>query len=89
MTAGASPEHRILILAGSNTYGTEGAADFLCNPALLKELLDSLGVQEGSPIPPFEALLRVQERGGAPISPQLLIVYKRQPEAVSTRTDYR
>ena len=79
LTEGVSPQHRILVLAGSNTYGTEGAANFLCNPDLLKELLDKLGVREGSAVPPFEALLRVPERGGAPISPQLTIVYKRHP----------
>ena len=78
---GVSPEHRILLLAGSNTYGTEGAANFLCDPDLLKGLLDRLDVRKGAPIPPFEAVIRVQVRGGAPISPQLVLVYKRQPEA--------
>ena len=78
---GVSPERRILLLAGSNTYGTEGAADFLCNPDFLKELLDKLDVRKAGPIPPFEALIHVQVRGGAPISPQLILVYRRQPEA--------
>jgi hypothetical protein len=79
LTSGISPQHQILILAGSNTYGTEGAAEFLTNAQLLQSLLDKLDVRAGSPIPPFEAIVRVQERGGAPISPQLVTVYKRQP----------
>ncbi len=86
LTEGISPEHKILILAGSNTYGTEGAADFLCNPDLVKDLLNKLGVPAGATVPPFEALLRVPVRGGAPISPQLIIVYKRQSNAAAGRS---
>lgn len=79
LTGGVSPQHQILILAGSNTYGTEGAAEFLTNAQLLQGLLDKLDVRPGSSIPPFEAVIRVQERGGAPISPQLAAIYKRRP----------
>lgn len=79
LTEGVSPQYRILILAGSNTYGTEGAANFLCDPDLLKKLIEKLGVHAGSPVPFFEAVVRVPERGGAPISPELVQVYKRHP----------
>ncbi|HZY62199.1 MAG TPA: hypothetical protein VFE38_06690 [Edaphobacter sp.] len=83
LTEGISSDHKILILAGSNTYGTEGAAEFLCTPDLVKALLDRLGVQAGAAVPSFEALLRVPVRGGAPISPQLIIAYRRQPSSGS------
>ncbi|GGA60141.1 hypothetical protein GCM10011507_09640 [Edaphobacter acidisoli] len=88
LTEGTTPEHRILILAGTNTYGSEGAADFLCNPDLLQGLLSSLGVGPGGRVPPFEALLLVPERGGAPISPRRVLVYKRQPEAANAASDH-
>jgi len=81
-------DDRIVDLLRDDGVFAEGAADFLCSPDLLKEFLDKLGVQEGSSIPPFEALLRVQERGGTPISPQLIIVYKRQHETASVPADH-
>jgi len=78
LTPGVSPERRVLILAGGGTYGTQAAAEFVCNPVRLAELLTKLQLRPGSRVPPFEALLEVQVRGGAPSEPRLLLVYKRR-----------
>jgi hypothetical protein len=75
---GTSPGRHPLILAGTNTYGTEAAADFVCNSETVQSLLDRLQGKRSRSIPDFEALLQVRVRGGAPLNPSLRIVYRRQ-----------
>jgi hypothetical protein len=74
---GASSDRSTLVLAGTNTFATEAAAKFVCDAKLLQTLFARLRVDPGRPVPRFEALLKVEIRGGAPIEPQLLLVYKR------------
>jgi len=66
------PDHSILILAGTNTYGCQAAAEFLMRSDLLQELSARLHVPRGGPFPDFEALLRVNVSGGVPIQPRLV-----------------
>jgi len=77
LTRGVTPDKRVLILAGVRTFGTEGAASAVCNPAVLAELLGRLDVPAGGTVPPFEALLELRLRGGAALDPKLRIVHKR------------
>ena len=77
LSRGVVHEKHVLVLAGVRTLGTEGAAAAACNPSLLEELLRRLGVTGSSGVPPFEALIELQVRGGAPMAPRLLSVYKR------------
>jgi len=74
---GLDGRHRALILAGTTTYGTQGATEFLTNPASVKILRDRLQ-RGGSPgMPYFEALLRVKVSGGVPVQPELVLVRPR------------
>ncbi len=68
------PGHKVLILAGTNTYGCQAAADFITRPDLLPELYVRLGVPKGGKLPDFEALIKVAISGGVPIHPQLVVV---------------
>lgn len=77
LTRGVVPDKRVLVLAGVRTLGTEAAATAVCNPNLLEELLRKLGANASSTVPFFEALIKVNVRGGAPLEPQLLSVHKR------------
>ncbi|HTF68294.1 MAG TPA: hypothetical protein VK638_37015 [Edaphobacter sp.] len=77
LTPGPSAHHKVLILAGTNTYGTEAAARFVCDPEQLKTLYAKLGIQLNAPVPPFEALLQAEVRGGVPIESSLVAVHKR------------
>jgi hypothetical protein len=80
LTRGVVPEKRVLVLAGVRTLGTEGAAAAVCNPNLLDELLRRLG-SDGTAVPPFEALIELQVRGGTPLEARLRLVYKRVEQA--------
>ena len=54
---GFDPSRRALILAGTTTYGTQAAAEFVCRESSAAELLSRLGLRRGATLPPFEALL--------------------------------
>lgn len=84
LTRGVTPEKRILVLAGIRTLGTEGAAAAMCNPTILGEILQKLGVTPGKPVPSFEALFEFRIRGGAPLDPKLRIVFRRKEPASNT-----
>ena len=64
----------VLTLAGTTTYGTQAAAEFVSNPDSLRELLERAG-NSGNASPPFEAVLQVQLKKGVPISTQIMAVH--------------
>jgi len=68
------PERKVLILAGTNTYGCQAATELVTRNDLLTDLYTRLGVPKGGRLPDFEALLKVNISGGVPIQPQILIV---------------
>jgi hypothetical protein len=73
-----NPERKVVILAGTNTYGCQAAAEFVTNENLLQDLYARLGAPKGSSIPDFEALLKVAIKGGVPVHPQLVAVRLRK-----------
>lgn len=74
---GLGSSHSILILEGISTLGTQAAVHFVCTPSSVQELLDRLGIKKGSPMPYFEALLKVDVANNVPLQTQLLAVRKR------------
>ncbi len=65
---------KVVIIAGTNTYGCQGAMDFITRADLLPELYGRLGISKGGKLPDFEALLKVDISGGVPIQPRLVAV---------------
>jgi hypothetical protein len=72
---GIDPAHKLVILAGTNTYGGQGAAEFLARPDLMQGLRDRLKVVSGAGFPDFEALLKVTVSRGVPVRSELLVVH--------------
>jgi hypothetical protein len=73
---GLNPARFALVLAGETTLGTQAAAEFVCQPNTLQELLSRLtGSKTGVP-EPFEAVLRVGVRRGVPIETGLVAIRK-------------
>jgi hypothetical protein len=68
---GLDERHRLLILAGITTYGTQAAAEYVTKPEHLKELITHLSVTPpGDPprLPNFyQILVRVKVNGGVPV----------------------
>lgn len=77
MVPGLTAQHQILILAGTTTFGTQAAVEYVCRPKRLEELLQRLtGSSEGKLSAPFAAVIRVQISGGVPIQTQIVALRK-------------
>jgi len=73
---GLNPARSVLILAGTTTIGTQAAAEFVCSPNLLGDLLQRFGTSNADRVEPFEALLRVKVTQGVPVETQLVALRK-------------
>jgi hypothetical protein len=70
---GLNPSQRCLLLAGTNTYGTQAAAEYVTDHASLAELMSKLKAAAHR-VPFFEALLEVTVNDGVPVRSKLLLV---------------
>ncbi len=75
---GLTASHWILILAGTTTFGTQGAVEYVSRTDSLDALLSRLGVAKGDDLQPFEALLHVKVTRGVPVETELIAVRKTQ-----------
>jgi hypothetical protein len=66
----------VLIIAGTTTFGTQGAVEYLCRQESLEELLARLGVKKAEDLRPFEALLRIRISRGVPVETTLVGVHQ-------------
>ena len=73
---GIDPSRSVLILAGTTTFGTQAAAEYVCREDSLAQLLSSLGVSKPEDLKPFEALLHVKVAHGVPVITDLVAVRK-------------
>ncbi len=69
---GLTPSRSIMILAGTTTFGTQGAVDYVCRENSVRELLRRLSVPDTGEVKPFEALLRVKVAKGVPVETGLV-----------------
>jgi hypothetical protein len=71
LVRGAAPAQSILLLAGTTTFGTQGAVEFVCNGNHLRELLPRIRGANGA-LAPFTALLRIKVSRGVPVEGTLV-----------------
>lgn len=64
--------------AGTTTFGTQGAVEFVCRQASVEELLLRLSVLHAGELKPFEALVRVTVTRGVPVETDLVALQKRE-----------
>jgi hypothetical protein len=76
LVPGLTNTQHALVLAGLTTLGTQAAAEFVCRPERLEELLSVLGARSKRPFPQFEAVLRVRVSGGVPVQSDLVTVHR-------------
>jgi hypothetical protein len=72
LVPGTGPGRHVLILAGTTTFGTQGAVEFVCRQDSLEKLLHGIPGYGPGPIRPFEALLRVKIARGVPVETELV-----------------
>jgi len=76
LTPGLNPAHKQIILAGTTTFGTQAAMEYVTRENSLDELLTRLSVRQASELKPFEALLHVKVARGVPVGVELLALRK-------------
>jgi hypothetical protein len=76
---GLNPARSLMILAGTTTFGTQGAVEYVCRENSVRELLLRLAVSKTGELKPFEALLRVKVTRGVPMEAELVALRKRTP----------
>ena len=76
LLAGPEPGHSVLVLAGTTTFGTQAAVEYVCRQDSLQELLNRLSVHKPEELTPFEALLHVKVAHGVPVETQLIALHK-------------
>jgi hypothetical protein len=64
----------VMILAGTTTFGTQGAVEFVCRQESVENLLRAIPDSGGGSIKPFEALVRVKIARGVPVGTELVAV---------------
>ncbi len=74
---GLNPARSIMILAGTTTFGTQGAVEYVCDQTSLREFFSKLPRSEKGAIKPFEALVHVKIAHGVPVETELVSVRER------------
>jgi hypothetical protein len=77
---GLSSSRSIMILAGTTTFGTQGAVDYVCRENSVEELLQRLSVSNTGELKPFEAVLRVKVTRGVPVHMELVALRRKAPQ---------
>ncbi len=76
LVPGMGPGRYVMILAGTTTFGTQGAVDFVSRPDSVEKLLQEMPGST-SEMKPFEALVRVKIARGVPLDTELVAVRPR------------
>lgn len=77
---GLTPSRSAMILAGTTTFGTQGAVEYVCRQNSVEELLLRLSVSKSGELNPFEALLHVKITRGVPVQTEVVTLRKRAPQ---------
>jgi len=67
----------VMILAGTTTFGTQGAVEFVCRQDSVEKLLHAIPGSGADTVKPFEALVRVKIARGVPVESELVAVRPR------------
>jgi hypothetical protein len=73
---GLNPARSVMIIAGTTTFGTQGAVEYACREKSVEELLLRLSVSDSGELKPFEALLHVKIAKGVPVETSLVSLRK-------------
>jgi hypothetical protein len=67
----------ILALAGTTTFGTQAAAEFVSHADSVQELLTRTGTPAGASPSPFEAVVQIEIAGGVPVKTRIVAIRQR------------
>jgi hypothetical protein len=74
---GLNPARSLMVLAGTTTFGTQAAVEFVSRQSSLEALLSQLSASSPGDLKPFEAVVRIKIAQGVPVGLELAAVRKR------------
>jgi hypothetical protein len=74
---GLTAERSVLILAGTTTFGTQAASEFVSRQNTLEDLLARLTGSKTGQLIPFEAVIHVRVARGVPVEADMVALHKR------------
>jgi hypothetical protein len=74
---GLNPARSLMVLAGTTTFGTQAAVEFVCRRSSVEALLAQLSASSPGDLKPFEAVVRVKIALGVPVGMELAAVRQR------------
>jgi hypothetical protein len=74
---GLNPARSLMVLAGTTTFGTQAAVEFVSRRSSVEALLSQLSASSPGDMKPFEAVVRVKIAQGVPVGLELVAVRKR------------
>ncbi len=77
LVPGIGSGHYVMILAGTTTFGTQGAVEFACRQESVEKLLREIPGASAGQTKPFEALVRVKIARGVPVGSELVAIRAR------------
>jgi hypothetical protein len=75
---GIESTHSVMVLAGTTTFGTQAAVEFVARHDSVEQLLKQLSVLTTEEMKPFEAVVRVKIALGVPVGMELAAVRARR-----------
>jgi len=79
LVQGLAPSRSVLILAGTTTFGTQAAAEYVSRLNSVEDLLTRVTGSKTGELEPFEAVIHIKVARGVPVEAELVAVRKRQP----------
>jgi hypothetical protein len=76
MMPGLNPARYLMVLAGTTTFGTQAAVEFVCRRSSVEAILSQLSASSPGDMKPFEAVVRVKIAMGVPVGMELLAFRK-------------
>jgi hypothetical protein len=74
---GLNPSRSLMVLAGTTTFGTQAAVEFVSRRSSVEALLGQLSASSPGDLKPFEAVVKVKIALGVPVGMELAAVRKR------------
>lgn len=72
--------HWVMILAGTTTFGTQAAVEFVCHPDSLQDLVNRLHLSDPTHPVPFEAVIKARITGGVPVRTEIVTLHIRSQQ---------
>lgn len=68
---GLNPARSLMVLAGTTTFGTQAAVEFVCRRSSVEAILSQLSASSPGDMKPFEAVVRIKIAMGVPVGMEL------------------